>query len=109
MRWKTTHNWQRKENSVNDRGEFGYFIECNGCNHRIFIPNKWNDFQRELEITFYFGQIVSDFRLPQKTIESFSVPSEYNMNKGIHGIMSEDCKAAVEWPRLASVLEVMEM
>lgn len=112
MKWKTTHNWQRKEDTFNDKGEPGYIIECDGCGHRIFILAKWNDFQRELDITFYFMQVIEKFKLKEEFIKSFNkpaTPETHNFEIGLHGVMSEDCDMAREWPRLASICEVMEI
>jgi len=105
----TTHEWYREEGEAFEKGEPGYYIKCDKCGHRIFILAKWNNFQRELDITFYFEQVLSSFKLEQEFIDSFTIPGKFNMNVGVHGRMATDCDMAIEFPRLASVFEVMGM
>jgi DNA-directed RNA polymerase subunit RPC12/RpoP len=106
----TTHEWYREEGEAFEKGEPGYYIKCDKCGHRIFILAKWSDFQRELDITFYFEQVLSSFKLKQEIIDSFTLPASpetHNFDVGVHGRMARDCDMAIEFPRLASVFEVM--
>jgi len=105
---KSTHNWQRKEDAI--RGwdnKPGYYIECDGCHHRVFIPDEWSDFQKDLSIIMYFGELMTKI-LPD-TWKDRSVPTPNDKHgfkeKRYHGVLAEDCNTAANF----AIEEVMEV
>lgn len=105
----STHDWQRKEDVVDKNGEPGYYLECSKCKHRFITLKKWNNFQVQLDVVMYFMEVVKQTELSEEIVQSLAVPGEYNMMKGIHGVLSEDCEAAQNFPALANVLHVMKV
>jgi len=88
------HHFQFLEKGNKSPHGDGEWHQCAGCKKKVFFPNGWSDFQKELTITLAWSHDVSvldpeEFRrrtIQKKAGESF--------DKGYHGILAEDCEEA---------------
>jgi hypothetical protein len=101
------HKWVRGKDTVNKKGEPGHYLSCDGCKHNIWIPAEFNDFQEQLDITFYFERYMQC--LPdhiRKMTFPYPPDDKYFKNRrmGLHGELSLNCAMA----QACLLIEVME-
>lgn len=86
------HNWNLIGRGAHN-GKQGEWHECSGCSKRVFFPDGWTDFQKRLTVAMAWMndvEVLNKDVLHSRTIKN----SKLNMDKGYHGILSEDCEEA---------------
>ena len=105
---KSTHNWQRKGETIMHDGRPGYFLECDGCGHQVSIHEDTSDFGIEIAIILHFCSLTID-EISDEVYKAGTVPTPNNKfgfkEKGYHGVLAEDCDKAREF----NIVSVMEM
>ena len=101
---KSTHVWQRKEDTVLGDGKPGYFIECDGCSNRLSVPEDASQFSIDIAVIMHFCMLVID-DISSEECDARTVPMPDSRDKGYHGVLAENCDEAREF----NVLSVMEM
>jgi len=93
------HVWEFEERGTNPKtgsGKPGEWHRCSGCRKRVFFPDGWSDFQKRLTVATAWMDDVME--LSQKERDLRTVPAVpgtvHDMDKGYHGVLSEDCDKA---------------
>jgi len=85
------HDWKPDGRDNLKAGEWSL---CSGCSKRIFFPDGWTDFQKTLTVAMAWMEdvdVLSTEELARRTIPD---SGGHGMDKGYHGVLSEDCDEA---------------
>ena len=83
------HNWAPAERGVHvDKP--GLWHECSGCHKRVFFPDSYSKFQRDLSVAVAWIEDVEGL----DHLEREYVPASDIGKIGLHGILSQDCEKA---------------
>jgi len=94
--WKPSkeHNWEFDKRGFH-KNKHGDWYTCKACSSNVFFWDGCNEFQKRLSIIFSFTEIVLSINKNERmkrTIPAYQ--TESGMEKGYHGILSEDCAEA---------------
>ena len=96
------HNWVFEERgedpspwgSKRNSGGTGEWHRCSGCDKRIFYPDGWTEFQKELTQSTAWMDDVHILDKQELNRRTEHPENNHGMDRGFHGVLANDCEKA---------------